>query len=469
MLNRLWSNAVFRCLLAVALTAVAIAGMCWAFSLTDPLSTEADLTLFEGSGTKEDPFQVASAEDLARLRDLVNQGNALAWGYYVQTADIDLAAGGDPAAVNWEPIGTAGSNHYFQGDYDGGGHVVDNLRSVDRERAGLFDYLCGTVRNLGIASGEVRGQSAGSIAETVAGGAALVNCWNAAAVDGESGAGGICRTCTGTMESCWNVGPVTSKKGVAVGLATGESGTFHNCASVGVAPGAPTIERDPEQMAWYATVDEAKAHMKDWYVGLLDYAAEPTFGDVTAAPVFTDEGGLAFEPMDGVLGGGTTGYAQAVVGGMAASQAGLLALAILAVAAVAARAVARRGSGGSVRGGQTLVGDTPLSGNSDVRPQGTVPRGPSDAGRLAHGWVPRIAAVVVFCAVFFVAFGAACDVLKSKENEALDMEKYYAQPTGCVDVLNIGTSRIGWNTDVAAMWSEYGIPSYSLWSGIEAF
>lgn len=480
-MKRLWSNAVMRIIVVLAATAAVICWVGWAFSLTDPLPMQADLTQFEGSGTKEDPFQIATREDLARLRDLVNEGDALAWGHFVQTADIDLLAEGeDEAALNWEPIGPDGTRYYFYGDYDGGGHTIAHLRSVDRERAGLFDRLCGTVRNLGISSGEISGGDAAAIAVTLASSgedvantpaseAVILNCWNAATVTGVNIAVGICRNCQGTIESCWNIGTVTCQKGSAAGIKANEAGTLDNCVSVGALPTASTILADEEDALWCATPEDAVAHMADWYVGLLDYATEPTYGEVTAAPVWTAEGGLAFEPMENVVGGGTTAYAQAVIDGMVVAQGALIALAVLAVGVVVARCVAARGDDdGSARGGQSLVGDTPRSGSTDERPQGTVPRGLGDT-HASRVWRQRLAGIAVFVAVFCVIGGAVNLLLENKNVESVNMERYYDQPEGTVDMLGLGSSRLGYSTDIGALWHDYGIAGYSLYSGIESF
>ena len=100
-----------------------------------------------GSGTKEDPWQIATAEQL----DLVREDLA---GHYVLVDDIDLSG-----FENWEPIGAfqplseapedaevPHPDYAFTGTFDGGGHTISNLK-VESEAlmgAGLFGCACGT-------------------------------------------------------------------------------------------------------------------------------------------------------------------------------------------------------------------------------------------------------------------------------------------------------------------------------------
>ena len=79
-------------------------------------------TPFSGSGTEEDPYIIASAENLAYLSKQVYDGNASYINqYFKQTANIDLRQ------YNWQPIGVetdranTGAYHYFGGSYDGNG------------------------------------------------------------------------------------------------------------------------------------------------------------------------------------------------------------------------------------------------------------------------------------------------------------------------------------------------------------
>ena len=88
----------------------------------------ADTGFAGGSGTKEDPWQIASAEQLNLIRENLA-------GHYVLIADIDLSG-----YENWESIGAFQSlsdapedaevphpDYAFTGTFDGAGHTISNL------------------------------------------------------------------------------------------------------------------------------------------------------------------------------------------------------------------------------------------------------------------------------------------------------------------------------------------------------
>ena len=98
-----------------------------------------------GSGTKDDPYKIATAEQLALLASDVNSGIAdktHANDYFVLTSNIDLSG------HRWIPIGfqISSSRHYksFSGFFDGNGKKIIGLyvdeRGNDRS-AGLFGVV----------------------------------------------------------------------------------------------------------------------------------------------------------------------------------------------------------------------------------------------------------------------------------------------------------------------------------------
>ena len=135
--------------------------VCLVITLVPMVAFAAEAPLFGGgTGTQEDPWLIASQEDLTALAEFLNSGNAEQFdadaagvgnchGYYFkQTADIDLTG------VTWEPIGYSGS-YYFAGNYDGGGHSITNAVSTGKvdpdgfATAGIFGWVAfGSVENL---------------------------------------------------------------------------------------------------------------------------------------------------------------------------------------------------------------------------------------------------------------------------------------------------------------------------------
>lgn len=106
-------------------------------------------TTFEGSGTAEDPWQIATAEQLNSVRNDLT-------AHYILTADIDLSG-----YENWEPIGAFQSlsdapedaeiphpDYAFTGSFNGNGHKISNLTvaSAQPMGAGLFGCTSGTER-----------------------------------------------------------------------------------------------------------------------------------------------------------------------------------------------------------------------------------------------------------------------------------------------------------------------------------
>ena len=105
-----------------------------------------------GDGSKTNPYEIATAEQLAKLASDVNNGNtpqAFLGKYFKLTADIDLSGG------IWMPIGKYYNygnvnNRLFFGKFDGNGHVIKNMHiqwedADDNAKSvwGLFSTLQG--------------------------------------------------------------------------------------------------------------------------------------------------------------------------------------------------------------------------------------------------------------------------------------------------------------------------------------
>lgn len=105
-----------------------------------------------GDGSKTNPYEIATAEQLAKLARDVNNGNtpqAFLGKYFKLTADIDLKNG------IWMPIGKYYNygdvnNRLFFGKFDGNGHVIKNMHiqwedADDNAKSvwGLFSTLQG--------------------------------------------------------------------------------------------------------------------------------------------------------------------------------------------------------------------------------------------------------------------------------------------------------------------------------------
>lgn len=222
------------------------------------------LPLFAGSGTQADPYQIATADDLVKLSNVMNDAakNPLYTNcYYIQTADISMYG------VSFAPIGTYAvtggdysSNIMFNGKYNGNYHQIKNL-SIQKNAnyAGLFGHVhkdavienlsvSGNVKNAAWAAGGIAGElgqggviqncsfhgsvtavgCVGSIVGNIYGGGSIINCYSNAVLtctgtDSDATAGGIVGIAqTGNDEystnlqfkNCYFAGTIT---GVTVG------------------------------------------------------------------------------------------------------------------------------------------------------------------------------------------------------------------------------------------------------------
>ena len=113
-----------------------------------------------GTGTEEDPYQIANGAQLAYLAQFVNSdsNNDCAGECFVLTADIDLAN------HDWTPIGNSFADVLFDGpDYrlfagnlDGKGHTIFNISigtestPLESDVFGLFGATGGKISNLNL-------------------------------------------------------------------------------------------------------------------------------------------------------------------------------------------------------------------------------------------------------------------------------------------------------------------------------
>ena len=169
-----------------------------------------------GSGTAEDPFQIADRSDLEFFRDQVNNANALgtAGQHFVQLADIDLGGG------RWIDIGNINdasayfvASPQFHGVYDGGGHVVSNFVLSGYGYCGFFGAIIdGTVKNLQIldALSPITMRSGAVFCGDIEGTCLIENVTVSGTVWGDHNIGGFSAWCAGdiTMLSCTNLANV---------------------------------------------------------------------------------------------------------------------------------------------------------------------------------------------------------------------------------------------------------------------
>ena len=101
----------------------------------------------DGTGTKEDPYQIATAEQLAKLSKDVSEGTSYQGNYFILTENIDLST------YRWVPIGIykwmsngTSIEKSFRGYLDGSNKTISGMvvdERGDQNSAGFF----GSIRN----------------------------------------------------------------------------------------------------------------------------------------------------------------------------------------------------------------------------------------------------------------------------------------------------------------------------------
>lgn len=254
------------------LALLALAALAW---IAVPVSARAEgetvdtwdgtaVAFTQGSGTKEDPWRIENAEQLAYLAQQVNNGTDYERNHFLLVSDLDLSG------KEWTPIGTYGNP--FWGGFDGGGHTITGMTITGKEASyvGLF----GECRNFTAASSYIKSVtvkganiSGKSFVGAIAGGGANISdcysienticairqvggvcgsltgnifgCYNSSSISGISIAGGIMGTASyegnvgnGVVQYCYNIGAVTVREqDSSVGGITGASANRYNISN----------------------------------------------------------------------------------------------------------------------------------------------------------------------------------------------------------------------------------------------
>ena len=196
-----------------------------------------------GSGTADDPYQIATAADLIALGDDPSDYDK----HFILTADIDLdpnLPGGKVfddviiAPLRYAPRGWA--TPLFGGIFDGRNHTIRNLTIAGSGYLGLFGGLDigAAIVNLGLEGVDIDSTAgdAGSLAGWNEGG--ITNCFSTGVVHALARVGGLVGWNLSRIRNCYSTGAVSGLAGV--GGLVGENsnlGTIANCYSAGVVSG----------------------------------------------------------------------------------------------------------------------------------------------------------------------------------------------------------------------------------------
>ena len=395
---------------------------------------------FEGDGTEDNPFLVDDYEDLCLIRDCAAYNVGYNGCFFKQTADIRF-----PDDANWQPIVN------FYGTYDGAGHVLENIY-CETGNASLFQYLNGEIRNLGIESGRFSGTTATAFVDYGYAGSRLVNCYNKADVYGVNGASGLVNNFNGQMICCWNFGDVSTEKpdvpnaGI---LLRGDASADIRC-SYSVSGIEPFIYYDysgkADQVGLLDT-GEVAAKIGEVYSRYQSiFAGEEDDGNslgLIYIPEYIEGGGFRFtDKMVDTHEYGPIGFVPIIFMS--------LVVIILAVAVIR-----------TLRRGEKQSGCEKLASPTEAAKK---------KARSIKACIPSAVSAVLTLSMLCGGVFVVDRTLRNKNVDGITtLQNYYEQEQGKVDVLFVGSSRVGLNIDLETLWSSYGISSYNLWASAQPF
>jgi len=198
--------------------------------------------VFEGKGTKSNPYLIQSADDMRKLSEITRgQSCGDRNTYFKLTANIDLGT------ESWEPIcasaaiGWVETANSFNANFDGNGHTITFVGTYtgDVWAKGLFSAVGGHVHDLTL-KGAITTETGrvGSLASMAMAGAKIENVTSYVNITaGNNQIGGIIgyvATPDVTFENCVNYGTITGRELIG-GIVGGswQNVSYINCANHG--------------------------------------------------------------------------------------------------------------------------------------------------------------------------------------------------------------------------------------------
>ena len=203
---------------------------------------------YGGSGTADDPYQIATAADLIALGETPEDYDK----HFILTADINL----DPdlpersifnravIAPDINDVNDGFQGIPFTGIFDGNGHRILNFtcHSDSMEKIGLFGYLDqgSLIKDLGLENVNVAGfYEVGSLAGVNHG--SVVNCYSTGFVGGGSDVGGLIGYLSGLVFSCYSTCNVSGESEIGGLVGDSDVGSVINCYSSGDVNGVSEV------------------------------------------------------------------------------------------------------------------------------------------------------------------------------------------------------------------------------------
>ena len=293
-----------------------------------------------GNGTAEDPYQIATPQQLALLAQQTNDGTG-GDAYYLLTEDICLNADMEMWTFNWKPIGrvTDSTVAYFRGHFDGNGKTISGLVCETNEIMtdpviGLFGCTNGAeISNVKLSNCRLTG---GDKVGGLVGCAGLTNIYNCSISDGlvstDNGmAGGLVGRAghtygglatsgqTYSITSCQVLEAVKVEASIAGGVVGGVSDLYKrvpyvidNCVMQGVTDGydvqGSSLAGGIVGQMWYGTIVRCTNNQKviggfaGGIAGLVNYSSVVECHNNETGRVSSPEG-VQNGCVGGILGG----------------------------------------------------------------------------------------------------------------------------------------------------------------------
>ncbi|MDD4369757.1 MAG: leucine-rich repeat protein [Anaerostipes sp.] len=209
----------------------------------------------KGDGTKEDPYQIANADNLYWFAATVNGTDGLtknesACATLVSDITVNTGVLNKDGTLNgngenfrvWEPIGNL--NNQYSGTFDGKGHTIQGLYvNTTKDYVGLFGTSSDTIENVNVVDSYFKGgDSVGGVSGYNSGGS-ITNCTNSGSVSGSASVGGVCGEGNwgGSITNCTNNGNVSGSECVGGVNGSYSYGTITNCTNSGNVSGKDAV------------------------------------------------------------------------------------------------------------------------------------------------------------------------------------------------------------------------------------
>ncbi|MBN2128495.1 MAG: hypothetical protein JW741_03330, partial [Sedimentisphaerales bacterium] len=161
-----------------------------------------------GTGQVDDPYQIATAEQLISIKSDPN----LLDKHFILTADIDLSPELPEGRVFDEALIGHTEEYAFRGHFDGDGHVIRNMtiQAPEVRSVGLFGWIdSATIVSIGVEDCRVQAKSAVGGLVGRSDGCTITSSYAKGSVSGESHVGGLIgRSSNDVVSSCYALGSV---------------------------------------------------------------------------------------------------------------------------------------------------------------------------------------------------------------------------------------------------------------------